>query len=499
MTDSQTTQNYDIAIIGAGPGGYSTALRAAELGKKVALIEKSPYPGGVCLHEGCVPSKALLTAAHTIRDAKHADVMGLTLSLQSVDLGKLVDYKESVVNQMTKGLESLLRRRKVTTITGTATMTSAHDISVELAAPDSGTSTDGDATAAPLQLHADDVVIATGSRPRHFPGTEFTKNAILSSEAALNLHQIPSSVVILGSGPIGLEFATLWSSVGAQVTLLEVADRILPSATPRVSAVVSRGLKRAGIAYETGVTIDSVEEGVNQTATVRYREAHSEGDDTAAQHSVTAQFALVAIGRLPNTGADWFGALGIELDERGLVKTDPYGRTSVPGVWALGDITPGKQLAHRAFAQGLVVAESIAGVDTEPVDDHNVPAVTFALTEVGSVGYAADEARANPDFSDVEETTFPMLGNARVVMSGESGSVTVVSGIDSTADTSARVVLGVQMAGPGVSELTAEAEQLVGNRVPLHEAARLVHPHPTLSETLGEALLSADGRPLHTR
>jgi dihydrolipoamide dehydrogenase len=401
--------------------------------------------------------------------------------LKSIDLRKLIDYKEGVVNQMTKGLEGLLKRRKVTTITGTATMTAPHEISVELS--------DSSDT---VHLQATDVVVATGSHPRHLPGTQFSRKAILSSQDALNLQQIPSSVVIIGSGPIGLEFATLWSSIGAEVTVLEVADRVLPSATPRVSATISRDLKRAGVHCATNVTIDSLEEGVNQSATVHYRE--DEGDE----QTLTAQFALVAIGRLPNTDADWFSAIGIDLDERGLVKTDAYGRTSVPGVWALGDITAGKQLAHRAFAQGLVVAESIAGIDTEPVDDHTVPAVTFAMTEVGSVGYARAEAETVPELSEVKETTFPMLGNARVVMSGDSGSVTVVSGIRADRP-GVPVVLGVQMVGPGVSELTAEAQQLVGNRIPLHEASRLVHPHPTLSETLGEALLSADGRPLHTR
>lgn len=493
MTD---TQNYDIAIIGAGPGGYSTALRAAQLGKSVVLIEKNPYPGGVCLHEGCVPSKALLTAAHIIHDSARAEVMGLSLPLQSIDLGKLVDYKEGVVDQMTKGLESLLRKRKVTTITGTASLSPDRTITVETA--------DGDTTS----ISASDIVLATGSRPRHLPGSPFAKNAILSSQDALNLRQIPQSVVIIGSGPIGLEFATLWNSAGATVTVLEAAERILPSATARISATVTRNLKRAGITFATNVVIDSLDESANQAATVRYHDGStaqegstSDGDSDATAPetiTVTAQFALVAIGRIPNTDAPWFSETGVALDERGLVRTDPYGRTSVPGIWALGDITPGKQLAHRAFAQGIVVAESIAGLATEPVDDHNVPAVTFALTEVGSVGYTRDEAEENPDFNDVEETTLPMLGNARVVMSGETGSITIVSGTTSS-NPDVPVVLGVQMAGPGVSEFTAEAQQLVGNRIPLHEAARLVHPHPTLSETLGEALLSADGRPLHSR
>lgn len=493
-----STQHFDIAIIGAGPGGYSTALRAAELGKSVALIEKSDVPGGVCLHEGCVPSKALLTAARAIRDSKHAEVMGLSMPLQSIDIGALIDYKESVVNQMTKGLESLLRKRKVTQFTGEATMVDAHRLSVATS----------DET---LEIEATDVVIATGSHPRQLPHAPFTKKAILSSQDALNLKQIPQSIVIVGSGAIGLEFATLWSSTGTKITLLESADRILPSATPRVSATVARNLKRAGVTYVTGVSIDSLDEGDNQVVTVRYHETNSSNgngggtgsdtDDSAEETpvtSITAQFALVAIGREPNTTADWFGKVGIDLDDRGLVVTDPYGRTSVPGVWALGDITAGKQLAHRAFAQGLVVAESIAGVPTKPVDDHNVPAVTFALTEVGSVGYTLDEARNESTFHEVTESTFPMLGNARVVMSGESGSISIVSGMTDE-NPEVRVVLGVHMAGPEVSELAAEAEQLVGNRIPVSDAARLVHPHPTFSETLGEALLIADGRPLHSR
>lgn len=510
-----STQQFDIAIIGAGPGGYSTALRAAELGKRVALIEKSAVPGGVCLHQGCVPSKALLTAARVIRDARHAEVMGLTLPLQSIDIATLIDYKRGVVDQMTKGLEGLLRKRKVTRFTGEASMLDAHHIAVALAegddgseAPISADDSDTRVTSAAANttdddtviIEAADVVLATGSRPRQLPGAPFSRKAVLSSADALKLTQIPQSVVIIGSGPIGLEFATLWNSIGADITLLESTDRILPTATPRVSATVARNLKRAGIAFETGVTIDALEEGANQVARVRYHVGGAAGDDSAAaeEKTLTTQFALVAIGRIPNTGADWFGALGIELDERGLVTTDAYGRTSVPGVWALGDITAGKQLAHRAFAQGLVVAESIAGVPTTPVDDHNVPAVTFALTEVGSVGYSLEEAQQEAGFHDVTESTFPMLGNARVVMSGESGSVTVVSGT-TDASPDVPVVLGVHMAGPEVSELAAEAQQLVGNRVPLHEAARLVHPHPTFSETLGEALLIADGRPLHSR
>lgn len=609
QNDGLDGRTFDVVIIGAGPGGYSTALRAAELGKSVALVEEDARPGGTCLNEGCVPSKAMLATARQLRGAERSARMGIDMRVRALDLSRLLDFKNHVVATEMTGLEGLLSARKITVLQAYA---QAHpDLSVTLTpsqkdregrqgtlgvAPGTQAAQEEDPFDSPqiatvidkeTTIHGHDIVLATGSHPRALPGADFSERAVLDSRAALSLRQIPQSVIIIGSGAIGVEFATLWSGLGARVTVLEAAPRLLPAATRRVSALETREMRRAGITVQTGVRILSVKEGANQLATVRYEDSVPAGpslrpqgaitpadpsnpndksgaanqnaadqadavllgdgdgtagasatpamrheDPTAAAgtgtaqtaprngspdsgqaggasaqqghetHELSAQFVLIAIGRVPNTGMQWMKDLGVATDARGVVTTDPYGRTNVDHVWALGDITAGKQLAHKAFAQGLVVAESIAGVPTEPVDDRTVPAVSFALAPVALVGWDKAAALASGKFADVEEKSFPTAGNARVVIDGRQGVVTVVSGYEldqNGAKAGERIVLGVQMIGPMVSELAGEAQELVGNKVPLHKAARLVHPHPTFSETLGEALLAADGRPLHSR
>lgn len=519
-------QHFDVAIIGAGTGGYSAALRLAELGKSVVLIEEDARPGGVCLHEGCIPSKALLRAAEVRHLADSAATMGMDYELKSFDFGRLVSYKEAAIEQMTSGLEQLLHARKVTFVQAWAEVTQPHQLTLHLPqgqsesegqvdgeasgqTADQGQAEDDSQANPILHLHATDIIIATGSHPRELDGVPISHKAILDSTDAMNLQQIPHSVVILGSGPIGLEFATLWSSQGADVTILATSPRIFPRGSRRISALMAREMKRRGIHIHTSVDLHSLTEGDNQSVTVRYSSPDStthtpipptakapEGGEQTV--TLTAQFALVAKGRVPNTAQPWMSKLGVNLDSQGLVVTDPYGRTSVEHVWAVGDITPGKQLAHRAFAQGICVAETICGLDSEPVDDYNVPSVTFSQPEIAQVGYSGEEAKANPQFSEIQETSLPMMGNARVFMSQTAGTITVVSGIREQ-EPDKRVVLGVEMVGPHVTELVAEAEQLVGNHVGVHEASALIHPHPTFSETLGEALLKADGRPLHSR
>ena len=612
QNDGLDGQTFDVVIIGAGPGGYSTALRAAELGKSVALVEEDARPGGTCLNEGCVPSKAMLATARQLRGAERSARMGIDMRVRALDLSRLLDFKNHVVATEVTGLEGLLSARKITVLQAYA---QAHpDLSVTLTpsrkdregkqgtlgvAPGTQAAQEEDPFDSPqiatvidkeTTIHGHDIVLATGSHPRALPGADFSERAVLDSRAALSLRQIPQSVIIIGSGAIGVEFATLWSGLGARVTVLEAAPRLLPAATRRISALETREMRRAGITVQTGVRILSVKEGANQLATVRYEDSvpagpslrpkgaitpadpsnpndksgaadqnaadqadsallgdgdgtadgplteamrqedpmtvggagaaqatspapgasGATGQGTAGQrqgqghetHELSAQFVLIAIGRVPNTDMQWIKDLGVATDARGVVTTDPYGRTSVDHVWALGDITAGKQLAHKAFAQGLVVAESIAGVPTEPVDDRTVPAVSFALAPVALVGWDRAAALASGKFADVEEKSFPTAGNARVVIDGRQGVVTVVSGYEldqNGAKSGERIVLGVQMIGPMVSELAGEAQELVGNKVPLHKAARLVHPHPTFSETLGEALLAADGRPLHSR
>ena len=480
--------HVDVIIIGAGPGGYSAALRAAELGRTVALVERDETVGGTCLNRGCIPTKALVTACHTLDMARRSRELGVDLELAGIDYGRLLDYKRRIVETMVKGLGGLLAHRGVSVIRGEAALESGTDGSgdqtVAVTSPDGAVRT----------LTAHDVVLATGAHARPLPGVPFSQ-AVIDSDAALSLDEFPSSATIIGSGAVALEFASIWHSAGCDVTLLIRKDRVLSGWNRRTGMTLTRELKRQGVKVVTHAAVRGIDTGANLGARVRY----TVGDD-ARELTLETELALVAIGRDPNTGAAWIRDAGVDLDGRGLVVTDAYGRTSRRGVWAVGDITAGPQLAHRAFEQGIVTAESIAGVEPapRPVDDATIPQVVFSHPEAASVGLTLEQAEASADYASVQETQYPMLSNSRILMSGGNGALSLVTGC-TTADPDTPVVLGVHMVGPNVSEIIAEAEQLVGNHIPVHRAARLIHPHPTVSEALGEALLKADGRPLHTR
>lgn len=295
--------------------------------------------------------------------------------------------------------------------------------------------------------------------------------------------------MIIGAGAIALEFASMWNAAGSKVTLLIRKDRVLSAWDRRAGTTLTRELKRHGVNIITRASVTHVDTGANLGATVHYTR---EGQD--GEQSVWGEIALVAIGRDPITDPAW----GVTIDDHGHVATDAYGRTDKPGVWAVGDVTAGHALAHRAFEQGIVIAETIAGLNPKPVDEATVPQIVFSFPEAASVGLTVEQAQAREDLIEIKETNYPMLANARMLMSGTAGSLTIVSGCDAANPDTPRV-LGVHMVSQMASDIIAEAEQLVGNHVPLADAARLVHPHPTFSETLGEALLKADGRPLHTR
>ncbi|MBT1165825.1 dihydrolipoyl dehydrogenase [Bifidobacterium simiarum] len=482
--------DYDVIVVGSGPGGYSTALRAAQLGLAVAVVERDDRPGGTCLNRGCIPTKALIHAARTMYHAQRADRFGIMMSVDGIDFGRLREYKDSTVRTMTEGLSGLLRARKVTMIHGEAGVTGseprpdgpAHVVTVR------------DPDGADRSFTARHVVIATGSRPRPLPGIAFSQS-VIDSDAALKLNEFPQSVVVIGSGAVALEFASLWAAAGSQVTLLARKSSVLSAWNRRIGSTLTRELKRFGVNVVTRSSVTGIDTGVNLGATVHYR--HGEGDK-ATEETVAAQIVLVAIGRDPNTDANWFDSVGIARDDHRYVTTDELGQTSVPGIWAVGDITGGYELAHRAFEQGIVVAEAIAGLHPKPVLERTIPRVVFSMPEAAAVGLTRDEAEACGDYEDVTETIYPMLGNARTLMAAENGSICLVSA-RRRGDGSPRIVVGVHMVGPEVSEIVAEAEQIVGNEIPLSEAARLIHPHPTFSEALGETLLKADGRPLHTR
>ena len=494
----------DVAIIGSGPGGYSCALRAAQLGLHVTLIERDAHAGGTCLNRGCIPTKALLDAAHAAWEARRGERLGFGTRAQQPDRARLLDFQHSAVRTMVDGLESLIKARRIAFVHGqsaidTATTTASATEPAAGGAQPMRTVTVDSADGTLHRISARHVVIATGATPRPLAEAPFG-GRVLDSDAALELPVIPRSVIVIGSGAVGLEFASFWAAMGSSVTVLVRHGRPLSDWPRRVGASLKRGMTAHGVTFMDYTAVESCTTD-DDTATVTV----STRKGTA---TLCADYCLVAIGRTPSTDAPWIEKARVERDSRGFIVTDPWGRTTLSdtasdtasGIWAVGDVTAGRQLAHRAFAQGRVVAETMAGLSPAPVRDELVPRVVFSLPEAASVGLDADQAKSGAfgTFSDVRETAIPMDGNARTAIAGDTGVIDIVTGVDGSAPDSPRLVLGVHMAGPHVSEFIGEAQQIVRNRIPLTEAALAIHAHPTFSEALGEALLKADGSPLHT-
>ncbi|BDR54886.1 dihydrolipoamide dehydrogenase [Bombiscardovia apis] len=482
FNDQVEADSFDLVIIGSGPGGYSTALRSAQLGARVALVERDSVVGGTCLNRGCIPTKALMTATSTITASAHARELGIQSSFDGIDFAKLGAFRQASVDAMTGGLSDLLQQRKVRLIHGEGRI--AQDGLVEV------TGSDGSSR----KLHARNIVIATGARSMALPNLAFSDD-IIDSDRALTLERFPQHPVIIGAGAVAVEFASIWQAAGSQVTLIIRKDRVLSGWDRRTGVTLTRELKKQGIRVITGSQCTKVE-GSQGKLSVSYSSLDDETGQTS--ESISADKVLVAIGRTPNTDSDWFKQVGIDTDDHNLLVTDPWGRTSVKDIWALGDITPGYHFAHRAFEQGMVIAESIAGLKPSPVKEETIPQVVFSTPQAACVGYTRQQAQAQEDLTQVEETPYPMLANARMRMSGSGGSLSVVTACEHSKP-GERIVVGVHLVAPEAAELIAEAEQIVGNRIPVSQAARLIHPHPTFSESLGEALLKADGRPLHMR
>ncbi|MDN3443858.1 dihydrolipoyl dehydrogenase [Microbacterium sp. APC 3901] len=454
-----TTHTFDIVVLGGGSGGYAAALRASELGKSVALIEKDKV-GGTCLHRGCIPTKALLHAAEVAEHVRDAAHVGISATLDRIDPAGVRAYREGIVAKKYKGLEGLVKARGITTVAGLGRLNPDRSVSV------------GD----DVYVGAD-VVLATGSYSRTLPGLEIG-GRILTSEQALSLDVIPERVLVLGGGVIGVEFASVWRSFGTEVTIIEALPHLVPNEDIAMSKGLERAFRRRGIQYSLGIRYQSATQD-DSSVTVTLEDGKE----------FTADYLLVAVGRGPVTADLGFEEAGVTLD-RGFVTVDDDLRTGVPGLWAVGDITPGLQLAHRGFQQGIAVAERIAGLSPVNVPDIQIPKVTYSSPEVASVGVTEDAAVAEHGADSVVAYEYNLAGNGKSEIIGTGGLVKVVRLKDGP-------VIGVHLLGDRVGELITEGQLAVAWEAHPEDIAPLIHAHPTQSEALGEAFLALAGKPLH--
>jgi dihydrolipoamide dehydrogenase len=452
--------SFDVVILGAGSGGYACALRASQLDLSVALVEKAKV-GGTCLHVGCIPTKALLHAAEVADSARESEQFGVNATLEGIDMGGVNKYKDGVVARLHKGLTGLVKHRGITVVEGEG----------RLVAPDT-------VEANGRRLSGSKVVLASGSYSKTLPGLEIDGRRVLTSEHALTLDRVPSSVVVLGGGVIGCEFASVWRSFGAEVTIVEALPRLVAAEDEASSKALERAFRKRKINLKVGSAFQGVEHtdnGVRVTI---------EGGET-----IDAEMLLVAVGRGPTTDGLGYDEQGIAM-ERGFVLTDERCRTNVDGVYAVGDIVPGLQLAHRGFAQGIFVAEEIAGLSPTPLDEAGVPRITYCDPEVASVGLNEAAAKQKYGEDQVESLTYDLGGNGKSQILKTQGFVKLVRQKDGP-------VVGVHMVGSRVGELIGEAQLIYNWEGYAEDVAPLVHGHPTQNEALGEAHLALAGKPLH--
>ncbi len=452
-------QSFDIVVLGGGSAGYAVALRAVQLGKTVAIVEKDKL-GGTCLHKGCVPTKAMLHSAEVADEVRTAGHAGVDAELKGIDIERVTAFREGIVSKKHKGLQGLLKAKGIPVFEGEGKLTSRTTVQV------------GETT-----LTGKHIVLATGSYSKTLPGLEITGN-VITSEHALRLDWIPQRVAILGGGVIGVEFASVWRAFGAEVTIIEGLPHLVANEEESISKQFERAYKKRGIDFKLGARFS----GVTQ-------------DDSGVHVSletgetIDADLLLVAVGRGPATANLGYEEVGIQLD-RGFVTVDDRLQTSVEGIYAVGDIVPGVQLAHRGYQQGIFVAEEIAGLNPRMVDDVNIPKVTYSDPEIASIGYS--EAKAKAKFGDdkVESYEYSLGGNAKSEIVGTTGSVKAVRLKDGP-------VVGVHMIGRRVSELIGEAQLIVNWEAYPEDVSQLIHAHPTQHEALGETMLKLAGTPLH--
>jgi dihydrolipoamide dehydrogenase len=459
-------EEFDLVVVGGGPGGYAAALYAAAAGMSVAVVEKDKV-GGTCLHRGCIPAKHYLETASVFRTVAGAKEFGVQTDQPGLDLGVSRARKHKVVDQLWKGLQGLMKKRKIKTFPGTGSLGPDHLVTV-----DDGT-----------ELHGTRVVLATGSVPRTIPGFDPDGDMILTSDHVLEIDTLPASVAVIGGGAIGCEFASMLSDLGCQVTLLEALPKLLPGCDADVVDVVVRSFKKRGMTVRTGVTVEGQEQS-NGHVTVRL------GDG----ESVTVDAVVVSVGRRPLTEGLGLEDTKVEVDDRGFITVDSRQRTAEEGVYAVGDVVATPQLAHVGFAEAIVAVRDMLGEDLEPVDYGKVPWCIYSHPEVAFAGMTEQAARDAGH--DVTVSKHSFNANSRALIIGEpEGMVKVIA--QKSENGGSGPILGVHMVGPWVTEQLGEGYLSVNWEATPDDMGQLIHPHPTLSETFGETVLSLTGRGLH--
>lgn len=449
---------FDLVILGGGSGGYACALRAAQLGKTVALIESGKL-GGTCLHRGCIPTKALLHSGEIADSAREASTFGVNAQFLSMDMVAVNAYKDGVISKLHKGLQGLVKSRNITFVEGHGRLVSKDTVEVN-----------GE------RYTGTNVVLATGSYAKSLPGLEIDGVRVLTSDHATNLTYVPKSVIVLGGGVIGCEFASVWKSFGAEVTIIEGLPHLVALEDESSSKQLERAYRKRGINFELGVRFKS------HTVT-----ADGVTVDLEDGKTFTADVLLVAVGRGPVSANLGYEEQGITMD-RGYVLVDNKCRTNVPGIWAVGDLIPTLQLAHVGFGEGILVAEEICGLNPRPINYDGVPRVTYSEPEVASVGLTTAQAKERGH--DVVELNYDLAGNGKAQILRTAGSIKLVSQKNGP-------VLGIHMVGARVGELLAEAQLIFNWEATADDVAPLIHAHPTLSEAMGEAHMALAGKPLH--
>lgn len=450
---------YDIVILGGGSGGYAAALRGSQLGLKVALIEKEKL-GGTCLHWGCIPTKALLHAAEVADVVRESAAVGVNAGLQGIDPSVVNEFKDGVVNRLYKGLQGLVNgSENITYVEGSGKLISPDTVEVNGA-----------------RYTGKNIVLATGSYARTLPGLDIGGRVITSYEA-LSMTEIPTNVVIIGGSVIGVEFASVWKSFGAEVTIIEALPTLVPLEDPALSKQLERAFRKRKINFKTGVKFDSVQQ--TDTGVI----VKLENGDT-----IDTDLVLVAVGRGPNSAGLGYEEQGIAMD-RGWILANERLATNIPGIYAVGDLVPGLQLAHRGFAHGIFVAEEIAGLNPQPVLDSGIPRVTYCDPELASVGLTEQQAREK--YGDVDTFEYNLGGNGKSQILGTAGLVKLVREKDGP-------IVGVHMVGARFGEQIGEASLIVNWEAFPEDVAQFIHAHPTQNEALGEAALALAGKPLHT-